>query len=91
MVSDQVTIVNRLGLHARAAAKFIKIAKSYRCAVRVGRADDQQLVDGKSIMRLMTLVAETGTVLILETEGLQEKDAHEALTELIDNKFWESE
>ena len=91
MISSRVMIVNRLGLHARAAAKFIKIAKSYSCAIRIGRADDLELVDGKSIMRLMTLVAETGTVLVLETEGQQEQSAHDALTELIENKFWESE
>lgn len=91
MVSGQVTIVNRLGLHARAATKFLQVAKTYACSVRIRRIDGSKLVNGKSIMSLMTLVADTGTVLELQTEGPQEEEAFRDLSELIADRFGEPE
>ena len=55
MTTGKVMIVNKLGLHARAAAKFIQLAKSFPCAIQLGRSEDS-LVNGKSIMNIMTLV-----------------------------------
>lgn len=90
MPACQVTISNKLGLHARAAAKFVAIAGIHPCQVRVGRESDR-LVDGKSIMAVMMLAAGIGTPLHLETEGEQADEALRALVELIENKFDEGE
>lgn len=90
MPACQITICNKLGLHARAAAKFVAVAGTYPCQVRVGR-DNDRLVDGKSIMAVMMLAAGMGTDLHLETDGDQHDDALRALVELIENKFDEGE
>ena len=90
MPACEVTIVNKLGLHARAAAKFVGIAGRYACAVRIGRAQES-LVDGKSIMAVMMLAAGKGTPIHLHTEGEQDCEALEALVELINNRFDEDE
>ncbi|MEK1906728.1 MAG: HPr family phosphocarrier protein [Pseudomonas sp.] len=90
MPSCEITICNKLGLHARAAAKFVGVAGRFPCQVRVGRSP-QSLVDGKSIMAVMMLAAGKGTNLHLHSEGEQEDDALNALIELINNKFDEGE
>lgn len=90
MPAREVTIINKLGLHARAAAKFVGVANRYPCAVRVGRCP-ATLVDGKSIMAVMMLAASKGTTVHLDTEGEQEEDALNALTALIDDYFEEGE
>lgn len=90
MPAREVTIINKLGLHARAAAKFVGLASTYPCQVRLGRSADS-LVDGKSIMAVMMLAAGKGTPLHLHTEGAQENEALEALVALIDNYFDEGE
>ncbi|MBS7663861.1 HPr family phosphocarrier protein [Pseudomonas lalucatii] len=90
MPSREITIVNKLGLHARAAAKFVGVAGRYPCKVKVGRAPES-LVDGKSIMAVMMLAAGKGTPIHLHTEGEQDHDALEALVELINNYFDEGE
>jgi phosphocarrier protein len=79
MPACDVTIINKLGLHARAAAKFVGVAGRFPCQVRVGRSADS-LVDGKSIMSVMMLAAGKGTSIHLHTEGEQ---AHEALQALV--------
>ena len=89
MVSCRVTIVNKLGLHARAAAKFVGCASAYGCRVRAGQGD--RLVDGKSIMAVMMLAAGKGTVLTLEADGDDEEAALAALCTLIENRFDEDE
>ena len=89
MIRKEVTIVNKLGLHARAAAKFVSCAASFSCSVRAGR--DGQLVDGKSIMSVMMLAAGKGTVLELETDGKDEAEAMAAMEALIANRFDEGE
>ena len=90
MPAREVTIINKLGLHARAAAKFVGVANQYPCTIRVGRCP-ATLVDGKSIMAVMTLAASKGSTVHLHTEGEQEDDALNALVALIDDYFEEGE
>ena len=90
MPACDVTIINKLGLHARAAAKFVGVAGRFPCQVRIGRSADS-LVDGKSIMSVMMLAAGKGTSIHLHTEGEQECEALEALLALINNYFDEGE
>lgn len=89
MIKTQVTIINKLGLHARAAAKFVSCAAAFSSSIQAGR--DSQLVDGKSIMSIMMLAAGKGTVLDLQIEGRDEAAALEALKHLIENRFDEPE
>ncbi|OEC47265.1 phosphocarrier protein HPr [Pseudomonas sp. 1D4] len=90
MPACEITICNKLGLHARAAAKFVGVAGRFPCQVRVGRSPES-LVDGKSIMAVMMLAAGKGTPIHLHTEGDQGDEALNALIELINNKFDEGE
>lgn len=90
MPAQQITIINKLGLHARAAAKFVGVAGKYPCQIRVGRSPDS-MVDGKSIMAVMMLAAGKGTEIHLSTEGDDEDEALAGLIELINNKFDEGE
>ncbi len=89
MIETQVTIVNKLGLHARAAAKFVGCASSFSSSIQTGK--NGSLVDGKSIMSIMMLAAGKGTVLDLHIVGSDEEAALEALTTLIANRFDEAE
>lgn len=85
-----ITITNRLGLHARAAAKLVRLAGGFRSQVWLARADAQpQLVDAKSIFNVLLLAAVQGTALEVLTEGEDENDAMEALCQLIADKFGE--
>ncbi|GIZ11608.1 HPr family phosphocarrier protein [Pseudomonas sp. NCCP-436] len=90
MQTREITIINKLGLHARAAAKFVGVASLHSCQVRIGRTVENQ-VDGKSIMAVMMLAAGQGTTLHLSTEGDQEKEAMTALVALVENYFDEGE
>nr|WP_298135704.1 HPr family phosphocarrier protein [uncultured Pseudomonas sp.] len=90
MPSCEITIINKLGLHARAAAKFVGVAGQFPCQVKVGRSPES-LVDGKSIMAVMMLAAGKGTAIHLHTDGEREEDALSALIELINNYFDEGE
>ncbi|BBT15136.1 HPr family phosphocarrier protein [Metapseudomonas otitidis] len=90
MPACEITICNKLGLHARAAAKFVGVAGRFPCQVRVGRSPES-LVDGKSIMAVMMLAAGKGTPIHLHTDGDQGDEALNALIELINNKFDEGE
>ena len=89
MIQTQVTIVNKLGLHARAAAKFVACASAFSSNIHAGK--DGELIDGKSIMSVMMLAAGKGTVLDLQIEGSDELQALEALQILIKNRFDEAE
>ena len=89
MIQTQVTIVNKLGLHARAAAKFVACTSSFSSSIQAGQ--DGQLIDGKSIMSVMMLAAGKGTTLDLEIEGRDEEAALNALQSLIGNRFDEAE
>ncbi|MFT4613247.1 MAG: phosphocarrier protein HPr [Bacteroidia bacterium] len=89
MIRTQITIINKLGLHARAAAKFVACTSSFSSKIQAGV--DGKLVDGKSIMSVMMLAAGTGTVLDVEIEGSDEQEALAALELLINNRFDEAE
>ena len=84
-----VEIVNKRGLHARASAKFVKLASTFDAEVRVSK--DGQTVDARSIMGLMMLAAGTGCCIDIEAEGDQADAALEALTALVANRFDEDE
>jgi phosphocarrier protein HPr len=90
MPTCEITIINKLGLHARAAAKFVGVASRFPCQVRLGR-NTESLVDGKSIMAVMMLAAGKGTAIQLHTEGEQDEDAMQAVIALINNFFDEGE
>jgi phosphocarrier protein HPr len=90
MPACEITIINKLGLHARAAAKFVGVATRFPCQVRLGRTAES-LVDGKSIMAVMMLAAGKGTSIHLYTEGEQDEDAMQAVVTLINNFFDEGE
>jgi phosphocarrier protein len=89
MIRCHITIINKLGLHARAAAKFVSTASAFGCEIKAGK--NGQLVDGKSIMSVMMLAASKGSELELQFEGKDEQAAHDALTALINNRFDEAE
>ena len=89
MIWTQVKIINKLGLHARAAAKFVACTSSFSSSIQAGQ--DGQLIDGKSIMSVMMLAAGKGTTLDLEIEGRDEEAALNALESLIGNRFDEAE
>ena len=87
MAQSAITIVNRLGLHARAAAKFVNLAKTFESTVTL--AKDGEPVDGKSIMSVMLLAAPIGTELELTVSGGDELEALAALEELVSDRFGE--
>ena len=89
MIKSDITISNKLGLHARASAKLAKMAGSFPCEVWISRGDRR--VNAKSIMGVMMLAAGIGTRVTLETDGDQEAAAMAALEGLIHNKFDEGE
>lgn len=82
-----VTVVNRKGLHARASAKFVKLAETYKATITVTR--DGQTVGGTSIMGLMMLAAGPGSVLYISAEGKEGPEALEALVNLVETGFGE--
>ena len=89
MIKRDITISNKLGLHARASAKLAKMAGSFPCEVWITRGERR--VNAKSIMGVMMLAAGIGTQVTLETEGTREDEAMSALEGLINNKFDEGE
>ena len=90
MKEGNVKIVNKLGIHARAATKLITLTKTFPCAIQLGH-DRSQLVNAKSMMSVLTLAAEQGVELLLVTDGEDEQTAFEAVSELIENRFGEAE
>jgi phosphocarrier protein HPr len=87
MTSRSVTVVNQLGMHARAAAKFVHLATRFQAHVRVAR--DARQMDGKSIMGILLLAAARGSTIVISAEGSDERDAVEALTALVEAGFGE--
>ena len=85
MISRRVRVTNPLGLHARAAARFVGLAARFKSQVRVNRG--QRTVDGKSILGLLLLAAARGTELVIAADGADEADALDALTGLVDRGF----
>ncbi|MCK4743040.1 MAG: HPr family phosphocarrier protein [Sulfuriflexus sp.] len=89
MTDMDITIVNKLGLHARAAAKFVTLASSFNSDIQISR--EGRTVNGKSIMGVMMLAAAKGTQLTLHISGQDEEAALNQLNELVNNKFGENE
>ena len=89
MIKQTTTIVNQLGLHARASAKLTKLAGSFPCSVFMSRGGRR--INAKSIMSVMMLAAGMGTQVEIETDGPQEQEAMDALLALIADKFGEGQ
>jgi phosphocarrier protein HPr len=89
MIKTNTTISNKLGLHARASAKLTKLAGSYPCEVWMSRGERR--VNAKSIMGVMMLAASMGSEVELETQGVDEAEAMDALKTLINDKFGEGQ
>ncbi|MFZ6658566.1 HPr family phosphocarrier protein [Undibacterium sp. TJN19] len=89
MIQQEIEIVNKLGLHARASAKFTQTASKFKCEVWLTR--NNRRVNGKSIMGVMMLAAGKGSKVLLETEGADEQAGFDAIVALINDKFGEGE
>ena len=89
MKEELLTLKNRLGLHARAAAKFVHAAATFESKITITKDGDE--VDGKSILGLLLLAAGKGTPLLVRAEGPDEDRALAALRDLVDRKFDEAE
>ncbi len=87
MLERTVTIANRVGLHARPAAEFVKLASHYRSDVKLTK--DELTVDGKSIMGVMMLAAECGSSVTVTIDGTDEMDAMERLTAFLETDMEE--
>lgn len=87
MIEREARIVNPLGMHARPAAEFVKVAGRFKCAVEVRK--DDLAVNGKSIMGVMMLAAECGSSLTIKTDGEDAEAAMEALLALVADGFHE--
>jgi phosphocarrier protein len=85
MTSRSVVVANDLGLHARAAARFVHLATQFASQIRIGR--DAKMMDGKSIMGILLLAAARGTVLTITAHGPDEAAAADALTGLVESGF----
>ena len=88
-VEMEITIINRLGLHARACAKLVKAAAHYES--RIELLQGEQCADAKSIMGLMMLAAPQGSKLVLRANGIDAKEAAEEISQLINDRFGEEE
>ncbi len=89
MIQRSILIRNKLGLHARAAVKFVNTANRFGADVRILKDDSE--IDGKSILGILTLAATQGSEIGLRIDGPDEEAAWAALSELIDNRFGEKE
>lgn len=83
-----MTVVNQLGLHARAAARFVHLATRFESQITVGR--DSKVMDGKSIMGILLLAASRGTTITVTADGPDEATAVDALAELVESGFGEA-
>ncbi len=89
MLQQDIEIINKLGLHARASAKLTQLAGSFKCEVMMSR--NNRRVNAKSIMGVMMLAASKGTTVNIETNGPDEAEAMQALRALINDYFGEGE
>jgi phosphocarrier protein HPr len=87
VTSQSVQVVNQLGMHARAAAKFVHVATRFSSRIRVSR--DHREMDGKSIMGILLLASARGTTITIAAEGADEQDAVSALVALVASGFGE--
>jgi phosphocarrier protein HPr len=89
MIRQSVLVANRLGLHARAAAKLVRLASRFASEVHISREDAKQQIDSKSILGILMLAASKGTRLIISIDGEDEAEAGEAIRRLFETKFGE--
>jgi len=89
MLEQQITIINKLGLHARAAAKLVKLSSSFDSHVEIEK--EGKRVNGKSIMGVMMLAASRGSEVTIYVDGTDEEAANRAICELINDRFGEDE
>ncbi len=89
MIEKEIEIINKLGLHARAAAKLVKLASGFDCNIDIQKED--QRVNAKSIMGVMMLAASRGNTVTVYVEGTEEDRAMQAVEHLINDKFGEPE
>jgi len=89
MLRTEVEIINKLGLHARAAAKLVTLAQTFSAEIKIGK--NGQEVNGKSIMGVMMLAASQGSTIVLVINGEDEQQATKYLKDLINNRFDEDE
>ncbi|PIE02608.1 MAG: phosphocarrier protein HPr [Acidobacteria bacterium] len=88
MIENKVEIVNQKGLHARAAAKLINLSHTFESEILIQKGDNE--VNGKSILGLLMLAAQMGSLLTVKADGPDEKKALDAVCNLISNKFEEN-
>ena len=88
-LSKEIEIINKLGMHARAAAKFVQLATGFDCDIDLER--NNKRVNGKSIMGVMMLSANKGSCITIHADGLDAKTSIEQLEQLINNRFGEEE
>ena len=89
MIEREIAIQNRLGLHARAAAKFVQTASRFKSAIKIRKNGEE--VDGKSILGILLLAASQGTRIVVAINGEDETDAFAAVQDLIARRFDEEE
>lgn len=89
IVSQDVEIINKLGMHARAAAKFVKVASGFKSEIEIERK--KQRINGKSIMGVMMLAASKGTYITIHANGDDAEESVDKLVKLVNNRFDEVE
>ena len=89
MLKGRLFVINRLGLHARAAAQLVRLASGFQSKIKLIRTDNSVIADAKSILSVLTLAASKGVELEIEVEGEDEKSAFEAVQKIFENGFGE--
>lgn len=89
MIRRSVLVSNRLGLHARAAAKLVRLASRFSSDIYLSREDANQRIDSKSILGILMLAASKGTSLVISIDGQDEAEATQAICHLFETKFGE--
>ena len=89
MLEETIKIVNKLGLHARAAAQLVRLANKFKSTIKLKRSDNRGAADAKSILSVLTLAATIGTELLISVEGIDESAAMAAVKEIIAKGFGE--
>lgn len=89
MIRESVLVSNSLGLHARAAAKLVRLASRYSSQIHLSRENAHQLIDSKSILGILMLAASKGTRLVISIEGEDEVEAFDAIKGLFESRFGE--
>ena len=89
MLEGSVQVMNRLGLHARAAAQLVRLAGTFRSRITLRRTDSEVFANAKSILSVLALAAPMGTGLVIEAEGVDEREAFDSVMALFANGFGE--